>query len=75
MFLKWRNNFIKSRSDVLFRLYKQTEMNCYFCDSVNVKYCPVCDKYLCDECRGNYPKRIKEAAKLGIDKLRNLLKK
>jgi len=49
--------------------------NCYFCDNSDTKYCPKCDKYLCDVCRANYPKRIFEAAKLGIDNFRRRLQR
>jgi len=52
-----------------------TNTNCYFCESSETKFCPICDKYLCDVCRANYPKRIFEAAKLGIDNFRRRLQR
>jgi len=49
--------------------------DCYFCENPDTKYCPVCDKYLCDNCRKDYKKRTAEALKLGIDRLRGILKR
>ena len=31
---------------------------CYFCESVETRFCKLCKKWLCRECRENYPKRI-----------------
>ena len=31
---------------------------CYFCHNNDTKYCSICQKWLCDNCRKNYPKRI-----------------
>jgi len=32
---------------------------CYNCDSLETKFCPLCDKWMCDSCRKDYPNRIK----------------
>ena len=34
-------------------------MKCYFCDSMETLYCKLCKKWFCDECRKNYPVRMK----------------
>lgn len=43
-------------------MVKMSEV-CYFCPNNETKYCPRCDKWLCDNCRKNYPKRILGAFK------------
>jgi len=30
---------------------------CYFCDSYNTRFCSMCEQWLCDFHRKNYPKR------------------
>ena len=34
-------------------------IQCHFCESYETKYCNWCDKYMCENCRKNYPARIK----------------
>jgi len=34
-------------------------MKCYFCESAETLYCKICKKWMCDDCRKNYPTRIK----------------
>jgi len=33
---------------------------CHFCNNTEVQFCDICKKWLCDECRVKYPKRVKE---------------
>ena len=32
---------------------------CYFCENIETLYCKICKKWMCDECRKNYPARMK----------------
>ncbi len=36
---------------------------CYFCPNVETKYCGMCRKWLCDNCRANYFMRAEEFLK------------
>jgi len=36
---------------------------CYFCINTETKYCPLCRKWMCDDCRKNYPQRIEAMLK------------
>lgn len=35
--------------------------------SRKVRYCSVCKSWICDECRGNWPKRAKAALLKGLE--------
>lgn len=47
---------------------------CYFCGNQSTsRFCSMCDKWLCDDCRKNYGLRTVEVFKLGIGKVRSTL--